>query len=50
MTVVTSKPSAKPPALKENGRAVSSGYQAENLAAAKSVVLAVDRSRSMRES
>ena len=48
MTVVTSKPSAKPPALKENGRAVSSGFRAENLAAAKSVVLAVDRSRSMR--
>ena len=35
---VASKPSAKPPALKENGRAVSSGYRAENLAAAKSVV------------
>jgi hypothetical protein len=48
MTVVTSQPSAKSPALKENGRAVSSGYRAENLATAKSVVLAVDRSRSMR--
>ena len=48
MTVVTSQPSGKPPALKENGRPVSSGFRAENLAAAKSVVLAVDRSRSMR--
>ena len=48
MTVVTSQPSGKPPALKENGRPVSSGFHAENLAAAKSVVLAVDRSRSMR--
>jgi tight adherence protein B len=48
MTVVTSQPSGKPPALKENSRAVRSGFRAENLASAKSVVLAVDRSRSMR--
>jgi tight adherence protein B len=47
LTVVTSQPSAKPPAVKENGRAVSS-FRAETLARAKSVVLAVDRSRSMR--
>ncbi|HET8651567.1 MAG TPA: type II secretion system F family protein [Gaiellaceae bacterium] len=47
LSVVTSQPSAKPPLLKENGRPVS-GYRAENLAAAKSLVLAVDRSRSMR--
>ena len=42
MTVVTSQP-WKAPALKENSNAVSSGFRAENLAAAKSVVL-VDRS------
>ena len=47
VTVVTSKPSRKPPAVKENRRVVS-GFRAENLAAAKSIVLAVDRSRSMR--
>jgi tight adherence protein B len=47
VTVVTSQPSAKPPALTENGRRVT-GLQAETLARAKSVVLAVDRSRSMR--
>ena len=47
MTVVTSAPSSRSPVVKENGRAVS-GYRADNLARAKSVVLAVDRSRSMR--
>jgi tight adherence protein B len=47
MTVVTSAPSGKAPVVKENGRAVS-GLRADNLARAKSVVLAVDRSRSMR--
>ena len=47
VTVVTSAPSSKAPVVKENGRAVS-GYRADNLARAKSVVLAVDRSRSMR--
>ena len=47
LTVVTSRPSAKPPALRENGRLVSS-LRAENLGQAKSVVLAVDRSRSMK--
>jgi tight adherence protein B len=47
LTIVTSAPSAKPPALKENGQAVS-GLRSETLAHAKSIVLAVDRSRSMR--
>ena len=47
MTVVTSAPSSRAPVVKENGNAVS-GYRADNLARAKSVVLAVDRSRSMR--
>jgi tight adherence protein B len=47
VTLVTSSPSRKAPALKENGRPVS-GFQADNLARAKSVVLAVDRSRSMK--
>lgn len=47
MTVVTSAPSSKAPVVKENGRAVS-GFRAANLAQAKSVVLAVDRSRSMQ--
>jgi tight adherence protein B len=46
LTVVTSQPSTKRPVVKENGNAVS-GLDAENLARAKSVVLAVDRSRSM---
>ncbi len=45
-TVVTPNPTAKPPRLLENGRPVS-GLLAENLGRAKSVVLAVDRSRSM---
>jgi tight adherence protein B len=46
-TVVTSKPLAKAPRLTENRRPVS-GFHAESLGRAKSVVLAVDRSRSMR--
>jgi tight adherence protein B len=45
-SVVTSSPTSKPPRLLENGRPVS-GLLAENLGRAKSVVLAVDRSRSM---
>ena len=47
LTVVTSRASTKPPALTENGQPVS-GLRAENLGRAKSVVLAVDRSRSMK--
>jgi tight adherence protein B len=46
LKVVTSAPSLKPPSLRENGRVVS-GLRAENLGRAKSVVLAIDRSRSM---
>jgi hypothetical protein len=46
MTLVSSKPTTKAPKVTENGRPVS-GLHAENLGRAKSVVLAVDRSRSM---
>ena len=47
VTVVTSKPSSKRPQLSENGQAAA-GLSAQNLGRAKSVVLAIDRSRSMR--
>jgi tight adherence protein B len=47
VTVVTSKPTTKAPALLENGQPVQ-GETAVNLANDKSVVLAVDRSQSMR--
>ena len=47
LSVVTSTPTATPPSLKENGAPVS-GLEAENLGRAKSVVLALDRSRSMK--
>ena len=47
MTLVSSKPSNKAPKVTENGVPVS-GLHAENLGRAKSVVLAVDRSRSMK--
>jgi tight adherence protein B len=46
VTVVTDKPSSKPPTLLENGLAVD-GANAINLGNTKSVVLAIDRSRSM---
>jgi tight adherence protein B len=46
VTAVTSTQSG-PPTLTENGRPVS-GLRAENLGRAKSVVLAIDRSQSMR--
>ncbi len=46
LSVVTSQPSGKPPALKENGRPVA-GFEAHNLAEAKALVIAVDRSKSM---
>src|SRR5438034_704861 len=46
-TVVSSAGSRVRPALTENGRPVS-GLQATNLAQAKAVVVAIDRSRSMR--
>jgi tight adherence protein B len=47
VTVVTSTPSNVPPTLTEGGVPVS-GLQAENLGREKSVVLAIDRSNSMR--
>jgi tight adherence protein B len=46
LSVVTSKPSAKPPALLENGRPVAS-LEAHNLAEGKAVALVVDVSKSM---
>jgi tight adherence protein B len=47
LTVVTSSALTKPPAVTENGQRVV-GLQAENLGRAKNVVLAIDRSRSMK--
>ena len=47
VTVVTSKPTTAPPSLFEGGH-VAPGLQAENLGRAKSVVLAIDRSQSMK--
>jgi tight adherence protein B len=47
VSVVTSEPSRVAPALTENGRRVAIS-RAENLGRAKSVVLAIDRSQSMR--
>jgi tight adherence protein B len=47
VTAVTSKVAAGPPALTENGDPVI-GLRAENLGRAKSVVLAIDRSQSMK--
>jgi tight adherence protein B len=47
LTLVSSKAVSKAPKVTENGRAVS-GLSVENLGRAKSVVLAVDRSRSMK--
>ncbi len=46
VTVITGKPVSRPPTLREAGLPVS-GLQATNLGATKSVVLAIDRSRSM---
>ena len=45
-TVVTSAPAAARPRVRENGQPVA-GLRLENLGRAKSVVLAIDRSRSM---
>ncbi len=45
-TVVTGEPTLTPPAVTENGRAAT-GLRAENLGRAKSIVVAIDRSRSM---
>ena len=45
-SVVTSKPSRKPPVVRENGIAVV-GLEAQSLGRCKSVALALDRSRSM---
>jgi tight adherence protein B len=47
VTVVTSRPTSKPPTVFENGRPVAAPG-AVNFGSAKSVVLAVDRSRSMK--
>lgn len=47
VSVLTSEPSATAPTLAENGMRVSIS-RAENLGRAKSVVLAIDRSQSMR--
>ncbi len=46
-SVVTSTPSSAPPAVTENGLQVSD-FQATNLAHGKSIVFAIDRSRSMK--
>jgi VWFA-related protein len=46
LTVVTSAPSSRPPRVTENGKMVVD-FSARNLGDAESVVLAVDRSRSM---
>jgi tight adherence protein B len=47
LTVVTSARRAAPPALMENGEPVN-GLRSRNLGRAKSVVLAIDRSQSMK--
>ena len=47
VSVLTSEPSQVAPTLTENGRRVSLS-RAENLGRSKSVVLAIDRSQSMR--
>lgn len=46
LSVVTDTPSAKPPVLRENGHPVA-GLEAQNLGRAKSVVVAIDHSKSM---
>jgi tight adherence protein B len=46
-TVVTPRPTVKPPRLRENGKPVI-GFEATNLGAEKSIVLIVDRSQSMQ--
>jgi tight adherence protein B len=46
VTVVTARPLARPPVLREDGELLT-GIQATNLASTKSVVLALDRSQSM---
>jgi tight adherence protein B len=46
-TIISSSGSQVQPALTENGQLVT-GFQATNLASSKSVVIAIDRSRSMR--
>jgi VWFA-related protein len=47
VTIVTSKPTSKPPTVLENGQPVADPSPV-NFGSAKSVVLAVDRSQSMR--
>ncbi len=47
VTVVTSKPTSRPPKLLENGKPVE-GFRAENVGANASVALLIDRSQSMR--
>jgi tight adherence protein B len=47
VTVVTAKPTSTPPELSENGRPVAA-LRSENLGSSKNVVIAIDRSSSMR--
>ncbi|HYM64835.1 MAG TPA: type II secretion system F family protein [Gaiellaceae bacterium] len=47
VSVVTDAPTVRPPKLTEDGQ-TPAGVSAENLGRAKSIVLAIDRSRSMR--
>jgi tight adherence protein B len=47
VTVVTDRPTARPPTLRENGRPVSLAGPPLNLGRSKSVLLAIDRSQSM---
>ena len=47
LTVVTSRPSSRPPIVTENGKSVVD-LSTQNLGLAKNVVLAIDHSRSMR--
>jgi tight adherence protein B len=46
LAAVTSAPTSKPPVLRENGQRVV-GLRADNLGREKSIVVAIDRSRSM---
>jgi tight adherence protein B len=48
IVAVTPTPQASPPVVRENGRRVA-GLEATNLGRGKSIVLAIDRSRSMRD-
>jgi tight adherence protein B len=47
VSLVTGKPTETAPTLRENGRPAA-GFQAENLGLQKSIVVAIDRSKSMK--